>query len=367
MIFFWICSVVMLGSWFLEMYVSQLSDTFFIFSALFFVLYFIIPILKSPYKIIVLSLLPILMLAVFDNALLFWLVIGTILVYASVHLTIKLLYTYLVYLTVFVVLVPLLDQKWLLAFIGLLAAILFSLFAIRWKQADTKKELYKEKYESLYSLYRASKRQVGDMEKVTRQEERNQIAREIHDLVGHRLTALTMQLEVARIQAKDRESQAVLMQLKTLAQESLEDTRSAVKTFKTEDTAGIQAVIQLIRKLESESQIRIAITMKTGVLGIMLSNQQSVTLYRSIQEALTNMMRHSSSRQAEVEFQVIAQRELRFQVTHPLKSQVTIKEGFGLANMRERLAEINGRLTVSQVEGQLYLIGQFPLEVKSND
>ncbi|GEN90828.1 sensor histidine kinase [Tetragenococcus koreensis] len=205
------------------------------------------------------------------------------------------------------------------------------------------------------------------MEKVTRQEERNQIAREIHDSVGHRLTALTMQLEAARLQAKDSESQKTFAQLKTLAQDSLADTRSAVKTFKTEDTAGIQAVIQLIRKLESESQLRVAITMKTGVLGIVLSNKQSVTLYRSIQEALTNMMRHSLSRQAAIEFQIIAQRDLRFQVTHPLKEKVTITEGFGLTNMRERLSEIGGRLTVSQSGEELHLIGQFPLEVKNDD
>lgn len=204
------------------------------------------------------------------------------------------------------------------------------------------------------------------MERVTRQEERNQIAREIHDSVGHRLTALTMQLEAARLQAKDSESQETFTQLKSLAQDSLTDTRSAVKTFKTEDTAGLQAVIQLIRKLESESQVRVAITMKTGVLGVVLSNQQSVTLYRAIQEALTNMMRHSSSRQAKVEFQVVAQRDLRFEIAHPLKKQITIKEGFGLTNMRERLAEIDGRLTIQQAKEHLHLIGQFPLEVKND-
>lgn len=367
MIFFWISSVVMLITWALGIYTTSVASNFFLFSALFFVLYFIIPILKNLYKIIDLCLLPLLVLAMFENILLLWLIIGTLLVYASIYLSTKSLSIYLGYLTFIIVLAPLLDQEWLLALIGLLASVLFSFFVISWKQADVEKERYKDKYESVYSLYRASKRQVGDLEKVTRQEERNQIAREIHDSVGHRLTALTMQLEAARLQAKDSESQKTFMQLKTLAQDSLADTRSAVKTFKTEDTAGLQAVIQLIRKLESESQLRVAITMKTGVLGIVLSNQQSVTLYRSIQEALTNMMRHSLSRQAAIEFQIIAQRDLRFQVTHPLKEKITITEGFGLTNMRERLSEIDGRLTVRQLGGKLHVMGQFPLEVKNDD
>ncbi|GMA08515.1 histidine kinase [Tetragenococcus halophilus subsp. flandriensis] len=366
MVFFWISSAVMLVTWTLEMYTTEISNVFFIFSAFFFVLYFIPPILHHFYRTIDLSLLPILALVLFDQPLFIWLIMGTIAIYASVYLSNNALYFYLIYLMVTVVFETWLNQGWFLALISMLFAILFSFSLISWKQSEKEKETYKNDYESLYDLYRSSKRQIGDMEKVTRQEERNQIAREIHDSVGHRLTALTMQLEVARLQAKNQEDQKIFMQLKELAQDSLEDTRSAVKTFKIEDTAGLQAVIQLIRKLEAESQLRIAITMKTGVVGVVLTNQQSVTLYRSIQEALTNMMRHSSSRQASVEFQLIAQREFRFQVMHPLKEKIIIKEGFGLANMRERLAEMNGKLTISQIEGSLHVIGQFPLEVKKD-
>ncbi|MDN6733499.1 MAG: hypothetical protein L0L58_08305, partial [Tetragenococcus koreensis] len=76
---------------------------------------------------------------------------------------------------------------------------------------------------------------------------------------------------------------------------------------------------------------------------------------------------HSLSRQAAIEFQIIAQRDLRFQVTHPLKEKITITEGFGLTNMRERLSEIDGRLTVRQLGGELHVMGQFPLEVKNDD
>lgn len=367
MLFFWISSVVTFIAWALEIYLSDVASHFFLLSTFFFVFYFMVPILKKPYKMIDVSLLPLFLFFVFDNILVFWLIVAALALYVSAYLTIHSTYIYLSYLTVLTVLFPLLEREWLLALTALLNFVLFFFVIIHWKQADIKKVAYKDDYETLYRLYRSSKRQVGDMERVTRQEERNQMAREIHDSVGHRLTALTMQLEAARLQAKTSESQETFAQLKTLAQDSLADTRNAVRTFKTEDTAGLQAVIQLIRKLEAESQLRVAITMKAGVLGIILTNQQSVTLYRAIQESLTNMMRHSSSRQAMVEFQVIAQRELRFQITHSVKEQITIKEGFGLTNMRERLADINGKLTINQVKDQLHLIGQFPLEVKNSD
>lgn len=176
-----------------------------------------------------------------------------------------------------------------------------------------------------------------------------------------------MQIEAARLQADNEGLKNKFAELKKIAQASLAETREAVKTLKSEETSGIQAVIQLVRKLELESRLRLSITMQTGVLGTVLSNQQSIVVYRSIQEALTNMMRHSASRQAEIEFQIIAQRDLRFRIAHPLKEAVKINEGFGLKAMRERLTEVQGRLTIRQIDGQFEIIGQFPIEGEKND
>ncbi len=206
------------------------------------------------------------------------------------------------------------------------------------------------------------KRQLTRNEQTARQEERNQIAREIHDSVGHHLTALIMQLEVERLKAPSEESKQKLDELKKLAQSSLYDTREAVKALKSEETTGISAVIHLIRKLEAESQLRLSITMQPGVLGVNLSNQQSVAIYRTIQEALTNMMRHNCTRQANIEFHIVGGRDLRFQVGHPITKRVKIQEGFGLTNIRERLLEIHGQLTIHQAEDTFNLIAQFPLE-----
>jgi signal transduction histidine kinase len=217
-------------------------------------------------------------------------------------------------------------------------------------------------HERVQKDYRSLKRQAVIHEKTVRQEERNQIAREIHDSVGHRLTALLMQLEVVRLQTTDVSDRETITHLKSLAQVSLTETREAVRALKSEETTGLTAVIQLIRKLEAESHLQIAFQIKAGAFSFPLTSKQSIVLYRSVQEGLTNMMRHSASREAEVEFRVVGGSFFRFRITNPLNKKIEIVEGFGLTAMRERLEELGGTLSINQAEGEFALTGTFPME-----
>ena len=249
----------------------------------------------------------------------------------------------------------------LLTFTNLL--ILVTVFWLYfWQRTNKTHVSLKDRHDQLQNDYRKLKRQLTINEKNVRQEERNQIAREIHDSVGHRLTALLMQLEVIRLQSKDEAELEKINHLKSLAQISLSDTREAVKALKSEETTGLTAVIQLIRKLEAESHLQVAFNIKAGALSFPLTNKQSVALYRAVQEALTNMMRHSRSREAEIEFSIIGGNFFRFKISNPQKEKVELVEGFGLTAMRERLEQIDGTLNIIQVEGKFTLIGTFPME-----
>jgi len=250
----------------------------------------------------------------------------------------------------------------LLSYTNLLVLLAFFWIYI-WQGTNRSYLLLIATHDKLRSDYRKLKRQVVINEKNVRQEERNQIAREIHDSVGHRLTALLMQLEVVRLQTTDALALEKINHLKSLAQVSLSETREAVKALKSEETTGLTAVIQLIRKLEAESHLQVAFHIKAGALSFPLTNNQSVALYRAVQEALTNMMRHSESREAEVEFHVLGGSFFRFQITNPLKKKVGIVEGFGLTAMRERIEQLGGTLNITQVEEKFTLIGTFPMEI----
>src|SRR5690606_8815992 len=170
-----------------------------------------------------------------------------------------------------------------------------------------------KKNSALLDEYRRMKRQLVIEEEQARQDERNMIGHEIHDSVGHKLTALLMQLEVFRLGADEKDKQKIL-KLKELAEHSLDETRRAVKSFKQKDVGGLQGVMRLIRKLEMESFMKIHFSVKHGAFAAPLTGEQSFAIYRSVQEALTNIMKHSSTREAQVSFESPGGSIFRFEV-----------------------------------------------------
>ncbi|WP_243290874.1 sensor histidine kinase [Bacillus sp. FJAT-47783] len=211
-------------------------------------------------------------------------------------------------------------------------------------------------YEELLSEYRHLKRMQFENGRVTRLEERTRIARDIHDSVGHKLTALLMQIEILR----EHDSTGAFTIIKQLAKESLEETRLAVRSLKAEEVEGIASVIHLIRKLELESHINVHFTTKKGVLTIPLTNKESVVLYRVIQEALTNAMRHGSTREVFVTLSINAIGELQFLIENDISEPTVFKEGFGLTNLRKRVEELHGKVTIYQTDQRFIIRGTFP-------
>lgn len=212
-------------------------------------------------------------------------------------------------------------------------------------------------YEELLSEYRQLKRLNLEQEQLTRMQERTRIARDIHDSVGHKMTALLMQIEM--IKMKNTEVKELGL-LKSLADESLQETRKAVKSLKKEEIGGIASVIQLIRRLEVESQLFVHFTTKKGVLTFPLSNEESIAFYRVIQEALTNAMRHSSSKEVFVTLSIDAVGNLSFTVKNHISDPKPFSEGFGLASIRERIQEVNGVISFYQAGEQFIVTGSIP-------
>ncbi|WP_394120446.1 histidine kinase [Planococcus donghaensis] len=224
----------------------------------------------------------------------------------------------------------------------------------------------RERNEALLSEYRKMKRRLLTDEQAARQEERTQIARDIHDSVGHKLTALLMQLEVFRMRA-DGETAEGLGDLKALAKESLEETRNAVKTLKQDEAGGVTAIIGLIRKLEAESFLRIQFAVKHGALSAPLGNEQMVIVYRAVQEALTNVMRHSQAREADIIFEAPGASIFRFTVSNKTFGTVPFREGFGLSSMRERVEQAGGEFKAGPENGLFVVKGTLPLTLKESD
>lgn len=234
--------------------------------------------------------------------------------------------------------------------------VFFIVFLLN-QMLNERKEQY-DIYEELLGEYRKLKRFHLKAEDNARLQERTRIARDIHDSVGHRLTALIMKLEMLSIQEENRAYE----ELKEIAKGSLEETRIAVKTLQTNESEGIAAVVHLIRKLEAESHLLVQFTLKQGVLSIPVTNRMSVVLYRVIQEALTNIMRHGDTRDAHITLEKSAIGDIHFKITNPLQNPKPFTLGFGLENMRKRIEEMNGKLIIHQADNKFIISGTIPQE-----
>jgi signal transduction histidine kinase len=242
------------------------------------------------------------------------------------------------------------EVEWLIAF------AIYSVISMKLNENVFEREEQKEFYEQLLGEYRRLKRLNYETERSARLEERTRIARDIHDSVGHKLTALLMQLEILSLKDPREEYE----ELKHLVRDSLEETRLAVRALKTEEHEGISSVLQLIRKLELESHIMVHFTTRQGVLSVRLTNQRNVVLYRVIQEALTNAMRHAQSREVFIVLGKSAVGDLEFSVKNRIVEPKPFQMGFGLTNMKQRVEEEGGTLHVFQTNNEFVVQGTLP-------
>ncbi len=286
--------------------------------------YFLVPIVKRPILnyLIIVSVLPV---SAFLNLNIEYLLIilSFFIIEGTLNLKARDYSIFIIYLLVVCIILSIVI---LLSLNSLLMVILLSICSIYLNYSVTLRKEKNELYEQLLLQYRKLKRLSVEQEELVRLEERTKIARDMHDSVGHKLTALLMQLEVMDLQ-NDKSN---LHHLKQLARESLEETRYAVRQLKLNETSGIQSVIQLIRKLEMESHLMIKFTLEKGILSIPLSNDQSIVLYRVLQESLTNAMKHSDSKEVEVTLAMNSLQHVQFSVKNKALFSYPIVQGFGV-------------------------------------
>lgn len=242
-------------------------------------------------------------------------------------------------------------------FIWITLFLLISYLLIRLNELDKDYLQIRDTYESLLNDYRIQKRQSYHNEHAARVEERNLIAREMHDSVGHKLTALMMQIEQYSI----KENKEQYRILKDMTEECLEETRKAVRLLQVGESGGIASIIALIKKLESENNIHVHFTTKQGVLLVNLSNKQNAVLYRSIQEGITNAMKYGSSKAVHITLGVSPIGNLTFEIRNPYIHKHPFHYGFGLDNMTKRMEEGQGKLEVLPLDGEFILQGNIPV------
>jgi signal transduction histidine kinase len=190
--------------------------------------------------------------------------------------------------------------------------------------------------------------------------ERNRLARDIHDSLGHYLTVINVQLEKAlalRGSHPEQEDQAV-RNAKSLASEALQDVRHSVSTLRAtrEGFSAHRALVTLLDNMQG-SQPGIELRVEGSEDGF--SPESLRTLYRAAQEGLTNIQKHARATKVKVELQLGSQEAtLRLcddgQGFDPIILQDLVpgrEGGYGLEGVRERLELIGGHFQLQSSPG----------------
>lgn len=210
-----------------------------------------------------------------------------------------------------------------------------------------------ESHEALQAAHRQLGEYAEQVEQLTAIRERNEIAREIHDTVGHKMTALVVQLQVAREMAeRDAErAKEVIALCEQLTRDSLHELRVSVRTLK-EDDRGI-SFHKVLQELLDEFSTMTLMETRLLVKGESSSIPKSLepTIKRVIQEGLTNAKKHGNADVCLVEI-FVTEKEVRLTIKDNGIGQKNIHPNFGLINMKERVAEHGGSFAIESVEGE---------------
>lgn len=178
-------------------------------------------------------------------------------------------------------------------------------------------------------------------------EERNRIAFDIHNTVGHSLTASIAQMEAAKMLiAHGRTEQAIpkLDTARELVSKGLNDIRGTVRMLKLESTEGDLA--SSIRGLIEETKRTAGVEIAESIAALPpLGSAQKRALFHALLEGLTNGIRHGQSTKFMFELSVRGQ-QIEFRLANDGLKYEPTTFGFGLSAMRDNITRLGGTLAL---------------------
>ncbi len=191
------------------------------------------------------------------------------------------------------------------------------------------------------------------VEQETLLNERKRLMREVHDTLAYTLTNLVMMLEAAKFLVNPGERK-LLEQLELAhaqANDGLTEVHRALQALQPvhlSKVSGLQAIQQLVATFAQAT--RIEIDLDLGNAPLHFGNDADLVAYRFVQEGITNALRHGRATMIAISISLVGN------IVHILIKDNGIgadglKEGYGLAGMRERIERLGGKLEISSNSG----------------
>jgi two-component system, NarL family, sensor histidine kinase DevS len=184
--------------------------------------------------------------------------------------------------------------------------------------------------------------------------ERQRLARELHDETGQALTSILLGLKAVEEARTSTETEAAAEQLRELVVATLQDVRRLAVELRPKALDDFGLVVALERLVSTFSETTgIAVELEATLGEARLPAEVETTLYRILQEALTNIVKHARARKVSI---VLVRRDGKVMALveddgEGFDPDAMRADGLGLLGMRERVALVDGRLTLESAAG----------------
>jgi signal transduction histidine kinase len=238
--------------------------------------------------------------------------------------------------------------------IGWASAMMFQVFAVLMVATSLReRRLHQELAETNEELAQAQ----GRLAESSRVAERLRISRDLHDLVGHQLSALAVNLEVASHLATGPAGESVA-QSRTIAKDLLHDVRQVVGQLR-ETRAELGDALQDMADAVPSPQVHLDLPDDLTYLG----TESATAVLRCVQEIITNAMRHADADHLWIAIARVGG-ELVLSALDDGHGALVISPGNGLVGMKERVTGLGGGLTWEGGAGSgFHLEARLPVSV----
>lgn len=183
-------------------------------------------------------------------------------------------------------------------------------------------------------------------------QERNRIAREIHDSLGHSLTAQNIHLANALMYLRSnvQRTENFLLEAKQLTSNALQEVRHSVSTLRSDPLQGKQltvAIAELVKDFEHRTEI--TFNFHSSIVTT-IPRETTTAIYRIVQEAFTNMLKHSEATKVDIYLEEIDRYiQLCIQDNGVGFEPQENTTGFGIQGMKERTSALGGEFKLKSI------------------
>jgi glucose-6-phosphate-specific signal transduction histidine kinase len=225
-------------------------------------------------------------------------------------------------------------------------------FVVVFTQLGQRERTARRHAEQLMTDLEAANRQLADYavqaEEMATTQERNRLAREIHDNLGHYLTVVNVQIGAAKVLWRQEPERALvaLDKAQSLTQEGLTAVRHSVAALREspwEKRPLPEAIADLVRE---SNYAGIVTELVINGPERPLSPQETLTLYRVVQEGLTNVRKHARASRVDVQLDYSQPGQVCLCVVDNGLGAAKTATGFGLLGIQERVRLLQGEVKV---------------------